>query len=87
MVQQNNLSPSAAAESRGVEEEVVPCAAWQDTPVPALENLRGLQVAFLRLFVADQVAEPLPLPAEELLTESSQARSALLAQLKALCTP
>jgi hypothetical protein len=63
------------------------CSSWDAAAKLAADDLRRLEQNFIRLFVQDQVPEPVQLSEEGLLNAVRESRAALETHLENLCAP
>lgn len=80
MMLQQSVTPPAAAQAAG-------CGTWQELALAVAADTRSLQRSFRRLFVQEQVDEPVSFGAESLLRESAASRVMLIDHVRRLCAP
>jgi hypothetical protein len=63
------------------------CATWQEPARPLAQELRELNIAFLRLFISEKTATPVEQSPETLLANSERLKVSLEQHLAVLCAP
>jgi hypothetical protein len=63
------------------------CVPWQASAARILDDLRGMQTAFRRLFVVDETPSPVSVTADELLRESAGRKAKLSQDVSEVCRP